>query len=504
MQNILLLYPPCAKICEPPAGIAYLAGALRQPKISYTKLDLNIECSLAIMGKKIDRQDTWSKRASKNYENHLQALKKTGTYQNISKYKRAVNDLNHLMQINTPETTELSLSNYEEQALSPVDSKDLLHAYEHPEENIFSPFFSKRLDQLFLENGYSHLGLSICYLSQALPAFAIAGYVKEHWPETKIIMGGGLITSWCRSSQWQDQFSHCYDMLISGPGECELVEKLGKQSGKPPFLPDYSGLADNSYLAPGFILPFTTSTGCPWNRCAFCPERAEKSQYSQLGQQDIRSHLTRLVQQYHPSLIHFLDNSLSTATMKGLIDQPPKADWYGFTRVSKHLAEPSFCQQLKQSGCTMLKLGIESGSQQVLDQMEKGTELATISKALRAISGAGIATYVYLLFGTPGEDYDQARKTLEFVVEHADCISFLNLAIFNMPVDSEESRLYPSTYFSGGDLSLYRNFSHPKGWDRQSIRKFLSKEFKSHPAIKPILANDPPFFTSNHAPFMGL
>ena len=147
----------------------------------------------------------------------------------------------------------------------------------------------------------------------------------------------------------------------------------------------------------------------------------------------------------------------------------------------------------------MLKLGIESGSQKVLDQMEKGTELETISTTLKTLRSAGIATYVYLLFGTPGEDYHEALKTLEFTRQHATCINFLNLAIFNMPINSPESSRYPSTSFNDDDLSLYRDFTHPKGWDRQQIRQFLSKEFKQDPAIKSILANDPPLFTSNHA-----
>lgn len=481
-----------------------MAGALKQQGIDYSLLDLNLKCCHEILNQDITCQDTWSRRAYKNRENHLNALKKLSTYNNISKYKRAVNDLNRLMQINSPGQTDLSLSNYEEHELSPVQSRDLLHAWNTPEENFFFSFFSKLLKHLFLKDSPTHVGISINYLSQALPTFSIAGYIKKEWPKTKIIIGGGLITSWRRSSQWQDQFKECYDLLIAGPGEHQLLNYLGKESKNTTFLPDFEDLYQEAYLSPGFILPFTTSTGCPWNRCAFCPEKAEKSQYSQLAQDQLREQLSQLVTRYRPTLIHFLDNSLTTATMKNLINTPPGANWYGFTRVTSHLAEPAFCDGLKQSGCSMLKLGVESGSQRVLDHMQKGTDISTISRALKSLHKAGIATYVYLLFGTPGEDYEEAQKTLKFVADHGRYISFLNLAIFNMPMDSEESRLYPSTLFSGGDLSLYRDFTHPQGWDRQSIRKFLSKEFKQHPAIKPILANDPPFFTSNHAPFITL
>ena len=58
--------------------------------------------------------------------------------------------------------------------------------------------------------------------------------------------------------------------------------------------------------------------------------------------------------------------------------------------------------------------------------------------------------------------------------------------------------------FYAGDLSLYREFTHPKGWDRSRVRSFLSKAFKRQPPIRAVVNNDPPFFTSNHAPFFQM
>jgi hypothetical protein len=52
-----------------------------------------------------------------------------------------------------------------------------------------------------------------------------------------------------------------------------------------------------------------------------------------------------------------------------------------------------------------------------------------------------------------------------------------------------------------GDLSLYTNFEHPKGWNRDKVRLFVNNEFKTEPAIRDIIRRNPPFFTSNHAAF---
>ena len=111
----------------------------------------------------------------------------------------------------------------------------------------------------------------------------------------------------------------------------------------------------------------------------------------------------------------------------------------------------------------MLKLGLESGDQGVLDALEKGIRVDEASQALKALKGAGIGTYAYLLFGTPAESPAAAQRTLEFAARHAGVIDFLNLAIFNLPAGSGEAaslRVHP---FSEGDLSLYVDFDHPGG-----------------------------------------
>jgi hypothetical protein len=177
--------------------------------------------------------------------------------------------------------------------------------------------------------------------------------------------------------------------------------------------------------------------------------------------------------------------------------------WYGFVRITPHLADPAFVAGLRASGCVMLKLGVESGDQRVLDALSKGVDVATISAALKNLHQAGIATYVYLLFGTPAETRERARRTLEFTLDHAEAIDFLNLAVFNLPAYSDEAASLQTVPFYEGDLSLYREFQHPAGWQRDQVRRFLAREFKKPAPIRTILNNDPPYFTSNHAAFIG-
>ncbi|HTR45685.1 MAG TPA: radical SAM protein, partial [Thermodesulfovibrionales bacterium] len=214
-----------------------------------------------------------------------------------------------------------------------------------------------------------------------------------------------------------------------------------------------------------------------------------------------RDDLQKIAGRVRPDLIHLLDNAVSVQLMTDLAERPLGVPWHGFARIDRSIADREFCAALKWSGCVTLNLGLESGDQEVLDRLEKGIRLETASLALKSLKEAGIAVYVYLMFGTPSETPGAARRTLEFIARHHEEIGFLNLALFNMPITGPEAGELGTSRFYEGDLSLYTDFSHPEGWDRKQVRSFLENEFKRHRAVSAILRRDPPVFTSSHAPF---
>ncbi len=505
-DRIVLIYPPLAKACEPPAGITRIAGFLRGNKQKCTLWDANLEAQLFLLSQKQQANDTWSKRAWKNRLQNLKKLRSEELYKNLDRYQQAVRDTNRVLSKScTKDNITISLANYQENNLSTHKSSDLIHAAQTYQDSCFYPFFETRLADYISHPRQTIIGISLNYLSQAFPAFSLAGLIREEYPECRLIVGGGLITSWLRSPGWKNPFGDLFSQMIAGPGEPAILRLLGHTEEIVHQVPRFDGLPLTDYLAPGTIIPYSASTGCYWNRCSFCPERAEGSKYVKTPSSQVVQDLTKLKQEYRPRLVHFLDNAIAPSLMKQLIKEPIGLDWYGFARISKELADPHFCRQLRESGCVMLKLGIESGSQDVLDEMDKGINLHLVEQCFRNLHKAGIATYIYLLFGTPAENYIRAKDTLHFTVRNAGTIGFLNLAVFNLPHNSHEKSRLQIRNFSSGDLGLYSDFIHPQGWNRKEVQLFLAQEFKTHPAIRPILHRDPPFFTSNHAPFiMGL
>lgn len=503
---MILVHPPVAKPSEPPAGIARLSGALTAHDIAHTVIDANLEALLHIINNTrlntAIKYDNWTARSLRNISDNYNSIRDFKTYNNIDRYKRAVIDLNHAVEVWTNYGACTGIVNYRHNEFSPLRSEDLLRVAESPEDNPYFPYFSKRFFPLIENNSTLFIGLTLNYLSQALSTFAIIGFLKRHFPELSIVIGGGLVTSWMRNPAWQNPFKGLVDHLVAGPGERPLLEILGVKDIKDEYSgPDYSSLPLDSYLSPGVILPYSASNGCYWSKCSFCPEKAEDNPYVPVQSDQAINDLGRLISDMGPSLVHLLDNAINTSLLRKLASGPIRKPWYGFARINKLLTDSDFCMELKESGCVMLKLGVESGDQGVLDKMQKGIEIDTASLVLKTLKKAGIATYVYLIFGTPAETVREAGKTLDFVINHNEEIDFLNVALFNMPVCGPEVSQYKTRIFYEGDLSIYSDFEHPTGWNRIKVRSFLKNEFKKNRAVSNILNNDPPFFTSNHAPF---
>jgi radical SAM superfamily enzyme YgiQ (UPF0313 family) len=526
MSAAVLIFPPMAKACEPPAGLPALGQAVLAAGHRVTLIDANIQGIHALLQQPVTGATGWTRHARQALPDHLHRLRQLETYRNVDNYKRMVRDVNRVLGAAGSDSTDawVTLSDYQQDSLSPVSSRDLLQASREPQRNAFYPYFRDTLLPEIECLQPDLIGLSLCFLNQALCAFSLMGMIRDRMPHCPLVVGGGLVTSWMCQPGFATPFDGLIDHLIAGPGEQPLVALMNQldrvQEGshgvegdptdrettpagkRQPVLPRFESFSGHPYIAPGFILPYSTTRGCYWNRCRFCPERSEGSRYQATPVARVRTELYHLVKRHRPVLIHFLDNAIPLPMLRSLADDPLPVPWYGYVRFSRHLTDPEFCRCLKRSGCVMLKLGLESGDADVLEAMEKGIDLRQASLALHQLKRAGIATYVYLLFGTPTETREHAGRTREFIIRHAGEIDFLNLAIFNLPRFSEDSVTLRTRPFYRGDLSLYEEFQHPLGWNRGEVRRFLQNEVRKHPAIAPILRQTPPYFAANHAPFL--
>ena len=504
---ILLVHPPVSRPSEPPPGLARLAGALTAYRVPHRILDVNVEGLLFLLSRDLGhKKDTRTVRAFRHASQNIETLKNEKSYENIDRYRQAVHELNHLLQAPFDAASRrLQLGNYQDARFTPLRSENLLRMARTPEENPFFPYFRSRLTALLEQETPGLIGFSLNYLSQAPATFAMLGFLKREAPGVPRVLGGGLVTSWASRPGWKNPFTELVDHLIPGPGEEPLLALAGiREAGMTACLPNLDGFPRNAYLSPGLVLPYDASSGCYWRRCAFCPERAEGKPYRPLPAGRVLEDLKILCRRHAPRLIHFVDNALSPSLLRVLAETRLPAPWYGFARVSGDLDDDDFVRCLRSSGCVMLKLGIESGSQAVLDKLNKGIDVETASRVLTRLHRAGIAPYGYFLFGTPAETEDTARETLRFIARNGSAMGFMNLALFNLPAFGPESDELETRDFYEGDLALYRDFEHPLGWNRDRVRIFLDRTVKRHPTVAAVLRREPPSFGSSHAPLFAM
>ncbi|MDD5168354.1 MAG: hypothetical protein PHN75_06015 [Syntrophales bacterium] len=256
-----------------PAGLAKLAGALGQNGVDHRVIDANIEGLLYLLRNTEAvgaAPDTWTRRAFRHRVANVEALRSWPVYSQPDRYRRAVRDLSRVLEkITTPTPILIGLANYEDRSLSPLRSADLLSAAEAPEANPFHSYFRARLTALFEEKQPRIIGISLNYLSQALCAFAMIGFLRRELPSARIVLGGGLVTSWVKRLKGANPFAGLIDDLIAGAGERPLLALAGKSVDQVSVCPDYSAFPVHDYLSPGVVLPYAASSGCYWRKCSF-------------------------------------------------------------------------------------------------------------------------------------------------------------------------------------------------------------------------------------------
>ena len=92
--------------------------------------------------------------------------------------------------------------------------------------------------------------------------------------------------------------------------------------------------------------------------------------------------LQQLCTNLQPSLLHLLDNAISPALMKALCRAPWASPGMALSAFMSSWLILPFANALRISGCVLLKLGLESGSQSVLDAMHKGIDLDLAERVL--------------------------------------------------------------------------------------------------------------------------
>ncbi len=528
-MDALLIHPPAAKPAEAPLGMAVLLAHLRGQGIQAEAIDANLEAYLYLLEPDRLRQAAGSDpptalyRAIRHVPRSLALLRSAEGIRSSPRYTTAVGHLNRALGAwqGAAGDERLTLGDYQHGGCCEFDPEDLERLARGGFSTIFDDYFQQRILPRVATLRPRMVALSINYRHQVVPGFALAGMLHRQFPELTVVAGGGMFTSWKGALRGRGAGFDCFSHIVFGPGEIPL-ERLARGDGRGEYfledggrvglIPDYGFANPADYLSPLPTLQVSASRGCYWQRCQFCPEATSPTHpFSAAPPGDLPELLLELAGRYGVGHFHLTDNAVPVHVLRDLAGRRRELghlSWHGFVRFEQALLDDAFVGELAGSGCRMLQLGLESGSQAVLDRLGKGIRLDQASRILKNLRRAGIASYVYIMLGTPGETEQDAELTLGFLEEHADEIGFLNLAIMNLPRESgllaepEASGIVSSAQLGEGEnLGLYRSFESAAGWGRTEARRFLQRRLLGSPAIREIVNRTPPLFTSNHAWF---
>ena len=173
-------------------------------------------------------------------------------------------------------------------------------------------------------------------------------------------------------------------------------------------------------------LPLLLSRGCT-GKCTFCMDHEIAGRYRCRSADNVISEFKRDIEQFGISCFHFNDlvcngNLRKLGEMCDLIVEE-KLDimWWSYAVVRKKMTLELF-RKMRESGCSALVFGLESGSDKVLKLMNKYYSVEDAEQTLRYCHEAGINTAINIIVGFPGETRVEHQETLDFITRNADNI----------------------------------------------------------------------------------
>jgi radical SAM superfamily enzyme YgiQ (UPF0313 family) len=170
-----------------------------------------------------------------------------------------------------------------------------------------------------------------------------------------------------------------------------------------------------------FSLNISTTRGCPF-KCNWCAKPIYGNRYNVHSPERVVGDLLYLAKHHRPDHLWITDDifGLKPGWVPEFADRMESAGlripFKIQSRVDLLLQEQSV-SALARAGCEEVWVGAESGSQRILDAMDKGTTVEQIRAATELLKRHGIRPAFFLQFGYPGETLDDIRATLRMVDE---------------------------------------------------------------------------------------
>jgi anaerobic magnesium-protoporphyrin IX monomethyl ester cyclase len=278
-------------------------------------------------------------------------------------------------------------------------------------------------------------GLS-CWTANRRGVALVARAVKAHHPNAHVVVGGPHATPLAR-----EMLAHHPDIDTVAVGESEitfleLIERLEgrrntdgisgtayRTAGRVEMGPERPAVeqldaiaSPHDYFDTHIVM---TSRGCPW-RCTFCGAEASWGRgYRAQSVPYVLDALEKAVARAPVKMIQIKDDTFTTnrkrvvALCRGIRERNLQFLWSCDTRVD--VLSDELLHEMRLAGCERLSLGVESGSQRILDAIDKKITVDEIVASTELAKKWGIKVRYYMMIGNRGETIESFRETLAFL-----------------------------------------------------------------------------------------
>ncbi len=219
-------------------------------------------------------------------------------------------------------------------------------------------------------------------------------------------------------------------------------------------------------------LTIINSRGCPYH-CSWCQKAVFGRKYRIRSPENSAEEMKLLKEVYSPDFIRVVDDITGVQRnwvlkwSEEVLKRNAVIPFECLTRVN--LASEEMLKALKNMGCDKIYFGAESGSQKVLDAMEKGITVQQIYKASELCKKLGIKTYFFMMVGYPGEDIEDLKLSVKLLRE-------------TLPDEFSTTIAYPlpgtKFYEQVRDRLMFESQDWMLDWDYTAENKLLFKREK--------------------------
>jgi len=316
-----------------------------------------------------------------------------------------------------------------------------------------SSYFHGPFKALLGSRNWRVVGISINYLSQLPFGIWLSHLVRKELPDCLLCVGGTEVTDdvkYARDPHAVWTIFSSVDAVVVGEGETaftKILDAVWDESALDPGTPglllrssvpmatlpqlQYESLVSlpspvydiwdySQYWAPEPVLMYSPTRGCYWNKCTFCdyglntdgPTSPSRERPVERILEDL-AEITRIARTIYLA-VDAMSPRFLRRWARSLIESQIAIHWSAELRLERTFVK-GLAEELSDAGCVALSFGYESGSQRILNLIDKGVRIESLPDILDELGRVAIGVQMMGFIGFPTETKEEALETFSFL-----------------------------------------------------------------------------------------